>query len=325
MAFACKICGNGSNLTFYEAREMMFGTREVFRYAECHSCEVLQIMEIPDLAAHYPEDYYSLSGEYVPVIDENLLRRIAARQIGHFLFGGRRFPGKILAKLRPQIAEHFPKWLFPLRGRIDFNSRILDYGCGRGRLLREMQIFGFRNLVGADRFIENEIISPRFRIIKRDLADIEPAFDLIMLHHSFEHLSEPRAALREIRRLLGPEGKVLIRMPLLNFAWEKYRTDWVQLDPPRHLFIFSKNGFCRLAAEEGFQIENVIFDSTGFQFYGSEQYRRDIAGNEPKAFRGTFENSIFSLGQISEWEQLAANLNAEGRGDQACFYLSAAE
>ncbi|MER3430553.1 MAG: class I SAM-dependent methyltransferase [Blastocatellia bacterium] len=323
MAFACRICGNASNLEFYQAREMMFGTRAVFQYAECHSCAVLQIVEIPDLAVHYPVNYYSLSGAYAPVIDEKVSRRIAAREIGRFLFGGRKFPGKLLAHLKPQIAEHFPRWLFPLRDRIDFNSRILDFGCGRGRLLRELQIFGFRNLVGADRFIEKEIISRGLTIIRRDLAELEPAFDLIMLHHSFEHLPNPRSALSEMRRLLGYEAKVLIRMPLLNFAWEKYRTDWVQLDAPRHLFIFSEEGFRRLALREGFQVENVIFDSTGFQFYGSEQYRLDIAGNEPRAFRGVGENSIFSQEQIDEWEQEAAKLNSEGRGDQACFYLSA--
>jgi len=323
MAFACRLCGKSDYLSFFDAREMMFGTREVFRYAECRQCEVLQIVDIPEPDKFYPPDYYSLSGQSVSVLEEKFIRRLAARQIGEFLFGKRRFPGNLLARIRPQIAEHFPQWLLPLRGRIDFSSRILDYGCGRGKLLRELQIFGFRNLVGADKFIDKEIKTKNFAIYKCGFERLEAGFDLIMLHHSFEHLPDPRTALNEIKRLLNPDGIALIRMPVLNPAWTKYRTDWVQLDPPRHLFIFSEAGFRRLAENSGFVVENVVFDSTAFQFYASEQYRMDIAQNEPDAFRGTYENSIFSKSQIEEWEREARRLNDLGQGDQACFYLTA--
>lgn len=321
MAFSCRLCKQSENLLFFDAREMMFGTREVFRYAECPRCEALQIVEIPDLTLYYPPGYYSLSEK--SVLGERFLRRLAARQIGYFLLGKRNFPGKLLARLRPEIAEHFPAWLFPLCGQINLGSRILDYGCGNGKLLRDLQIFGFRNLTGADKFIDTETFTKGLVIYRRDLDEFDEGFDLIMLHHSFEHLPDPRFSLTAIRRLLNPGGIALIRMPVLNFAWSKYGTDWVQLDPPRHLFIFSEAGFRRLAAVAGFDVSAVIYDSTEFQFYGSEQYRMDIAQNETRSFRGVSADSIFSQAQIEEWKDEAARLNAAGLGDQACFYLTA--
>ncbi len=34
----CRICGNGDGNRTFEAREMMFGTREAFGYLECARC-----------------------------------------------------------------------------------------------------------------------------------------------------------------------------------------------------------------------------------------------------------------------------------------------
>ena len=54
----CRICGNKEGNAPFEAREMMFGTRERFTYFECNSCGCLQIAEIPDdLARFYAADY----------------------------------------------------------------------------------------------------------------------------------------------------------------------------------------------------------------------------------------------------------------------------
>jgi hypothetical protein len=47
----------------------------------------------------------------------------------------------------------------------------------------------------------------------------------------------------------------------------------------------------------------------------------DIAMNDPRSFRGVSETSIFSQEQIDEWTLETEKLNAESRGDQACFYL----
>src|SRR6476661_7449138 len=38
---------------------MMFGTRDEFEYLECAECGTVQIAEIPDLTAYYPQGYYS--------------------------------------------------------------------------------------------------------------------------------------------------------------------------------------------------------------------------------------------------------------------------
>jgi hypothetical protein len=76
-----------------------------------------------------------------------------------------------------------------------------------------------------------------------------------------------------------------------------------------------------LAERVGFSITKLVYDSEAFQFHGSEQYAMDIPMNDPRTFRGATDSSIFTQEQFDDWIKLAARLNEEGRGDQACFYL----
>jgi SAM-dependent methyltransferase len=321
MNFTCRICANSSDLRVHTAREMMFGSREDFEYIECGGCGTLQIAELPtDLARHYPPDYMP-SAAAVPV-GETMARRIAARFAGRYLATGRGRIGKWVVRRKPWLAEHFPPSLRDPLLQLGFSSRILDVGCGRGSLLRSLHHFGFRSLAGADKFIPHDLHFPEgITVRKCGIHEIEGRYDLVMLHHSFEHLKDPAGSLAALKDLLAPGGTCLVRMPLKARAWEVYGTDWVQLDPPRHLFIFTEQSFRGLAAEAGLRVERVVYDSTEFQFWGSEQYRRDIPLTDPRSLWIDPRSKLFSESQIAAWRAEAEALNAEGRGDMACFYL----
>jgi hypothetical protein len=61
----------------------------------------------------------------------------------------------------------------------------------------------------------------------------------------------------------------------------------------------------------------VVFDSTSFQFVGSELYSRGLPLTESVRAR-----SLFTSEQIRNWKRKARELNLSGRGDQAAFYLT---
>jgi len=322
MESECRVCGNDKNNRIHTAREMMFGTRETFDYLECAVCGTIQIVEIPDLRRHYPENYYSLASDEKLYIETHLRRRIAARLAGNYFMKGKNLLGKYLAEKKEWLRFNFAHSLRePLLG-IDFQSRILDFGCGDGKLLRNLYFYGFRNLTGADAFIEKDIFYPNgIKIYKRRLNEIATEFDLVMLHHSFEHLPDPLETLREIHRLLADEKFCLIRIPVANYAWEKYGINWVQFDAPRHLFLYTEKSLQILAEKSGFTVEKVVYDSEEFQFWASEYYAKDIAMNETDWFKLDFEQSLFNKKQFDDWKAEAEKLNQEKRGDQACFYL----
>jgi SAM-dependent methyltransferase len=155
------------------------------------------------------------------------------------------------------------------------------------------------------------------------LDDVRGLYRLVMFHHSFEHLPDPHAALAAARGLLAKDGRMLIRVPTCSSqAWATYGVDWVQLDPPRHLFLFSRAGFRQLAAAHGLAVERIEDDSDAFQFWGSEQYRRGIPMNDPRAH--SKKTPLFDAAQIAAWEAQAKALNAAGQGDQFAAVLKAA-
>lgn len=320
MNAACLICQNTEHNRIITSREMMFGLRKEFFYLECSSCGTIQLLDVPELGAYYPPEYLSMGSLDDIDIAATSARRILAWFEGRYLRGEHCLVGRAMLSFKPWIAEHYPPSLRPIK--LNANSRVLDVGCGTGRLLETLHYFGFRDLSGADAFICHEISTPSGIPIKpHSLADIEGEYDLVMLHHVFEHLPDPKAALSEIHRLLADGGTALIRMPVASFAWEEYRTHWVQLDPPRHLFIFREKTFVDLAKAAGFAVKDVTYDSTAMQFWGSEQYRRDIPLNDPRSHDHGREGTVFLKEQLAEWEAAARDLNKEKRGDQACFYL----
>lgn len=316
----CRICQNAVNNCILTAREMMFGTREAFDYFECGECGTVQIVEVPDLSLHYPDNYLSFDSD-VPVA-KTLSRRLGARIAGSYLLRGKGIFGKYIVTKKPRFKELYPVYLrdFPLG--IDFDSRILDFGCGVGNLLQSLYYFGFRNLTGADAFIEKDIFYPTgVKIYKRRLDEIDSKFDLIMLHHSFEHFPDPLESLRQILPMMEKDSFLLIRIPVVNYAWKKYGVDWVQLDAPRHLFLYTEKSFRYLAEMAGFKIENVAYDSGSFQFWGSEQYAQDISLTDPESYWMDKESKLFTAEQIEKWQDEADKLNVSGEGDMACFYL----
>jgi len=195
-------------------------------------------------------------------------------------------------------------------------------GSGSGFLLQELYASGFSRLSGIDPFISADIISANgVNVYKRNLEELHEIYDVIMLNHSFEHMHNHSNVLQQLNKNLQQNGLIIIRVPVVNDAWKKYGANWVQLDAPRHTCVFSENAIQLLANQSGFIIEKVIYDSTSFQFWGSEQYQNNIALRANNSYAENPMTSIFSKSQIKQFEKEAVLLNKNRKGDQACFCL----
>lgn len=313
----CRICGNVEGNHAWDAREMMFGTREVFRYFQCAKCRCLQIAEVPaDPSRFYPPNYYSFHAD-APASAAGRARLV--RERNRFAVLGRGLLGRLLYALRPQ-AKYRELWR---RTGVTEDSRLLDVGCGSGALLRWLATLGFRNLLGVDPFIERELSHPDgVRVEKKTLAEVQGKFDLIMFNHSLEHAADQAATLTQAAERLAPGGTCLVRVPVVDsWAWEHYGVHWVQLDAPRHFYLHSRESLSVLARTCGLVVADVLCDSYELQFWGSEQYAKDIPFRSERSWSENRAQSIFSPDQIAEWRKRAEDLNRENRGDQAAFYL----
>jgi SAM-dependent methyltransferase len=312
----CRICGGSSGST-HAVREMMFGSGEVFHYFACGQCGCVQLIDAPaDLSRFYPADYYSYAAPAERSGVRGLFRRYRNRGTfaSHREFdGATRHTPRALERALPYPIPGASDWMARLGAHRE--SRILDVGSGSGALLLDLASAGYTRLVGADPFIANAIAHPSgVRILKRALSELDEMFDVIMLHHAFEHMPDPSAALNAIASHLAPDGTCLMRIPTTSsWAWEHYREHWVQLDAPRHFFIHSRRSIALLAERSGLEIVDVVDDSTEFQFTGSELYQRGRSLSELA--------TAYSRAELREYRRRADQLNREHRGDQAAFYL----
>ena len=308
----CVACAKQSDGGRFAAREMYFGTRERFDYFECSHCGTIQIAAVPaDLARHYPPGYYSFK---VPTPKPTTsVERYFRRMRTDVWLGNRGGVAALLARLskrRPQYLD----WFDGLALRAD--SRIVDIGCGNGDLLLKLQRDGFEHLRGLDPYIEADIDYAGFAVRKLSLADDDGRYDLIMMHHSFEHMSSPRAVMAQIAGHLAPGGHALLRLPIAGgYAWRTYHEHWFALDPPRHLFLPTVRAMHLLAACAGLEIRRVFFDSDVGQFIGSEGYANDIPMMEQA------RQPQRSAAELSRLRRLADELNRNGDGDCGGFVL----
>ena len=327
----CRICSNDADNPTYEVREMQLGLRERFTYFRCARCGCLQIAAFPpDMSAYYPETYYAYVGGSTALPPERrwTARAAGARLRNRFAVLRRGALGRVLYRFWPNeaLAAYIDQQL-PGNGvgasGLSASSRVLDVGCGAGDLLVALRSAGFRSLLGIDIYAADERPMPRAPLIQnRRIHEVSGQWDLVMFHHSFEHMADPRQVLREVVRLLAPDGVCLIRVPLVSsYAWECYGVDWVQLDAPRHFFLHTEESLRLLADEAGLEISKVVYDSTSFQFVASELYRRDIPLYSTPPADGSPTASAFTPDEVAVFEQRARDLNAERRGDQAAFYL----
>jgi SAM-dependent methyltransferase len=301
LGYSCHYCHSTQGTNFL-ATERMLGIGGEFTYASCASCGSIQLLTIPqDLGPYYPSDYYSL-GRLQPSGDlRNFLKQIRMRAFlatGYSLFSPR-FGGYWLKKLNPK-----------------FSDRIADVGCGNGQLLYELHVAGFEDLHGFDPYLpKTEQLAPGLKLWKQDLAETDLKFDLLMLHHSFEHLADPEAVLKACCARLNPGGRLLVRCPVADATlWKEKQALWVQLDAPRHLSIPSTQGFVGAAQRSGFEMKEILFDSTAFQFWGTGLYEHGEKLDRSKI------NTYFTAKQLADWEQQAIHYNQTGKGDQACFF-----
>ncbi|OOG70747.1 bifunctional 2-polyprenyl-6-hydroxyphenol methylase/3-demethylubiquinol 3-O-methyltransferase UbiG [Algoriphagus sp. A40] len=297
----CKFCGS-SNLDFFTAQERMLGLGGEFRYAECQTCGSLQLEIIPvDLSPYYPANYYSFQGLKTSSFLTRLLKTLRMRS---FLWLGIQWKVPL-----------YGYWLKKVHTR--FNAKIADVGCGNGQLLYELYAGGYRDLHGFDPFIDEEIqISPGLKLWKKRVEESELTFDLIMMHHAFEHMEDPNAVLKSCFGKLNPGGTLLIRCPVADAeVWKTERELWVQLDAPRHLIIPSVKGLMEVAQKTGFELAEVEFDSSEFQFWGTELYKKGMNLDMSKV------GMLFTREQLEKLKEKALKYNLEGKGDQVCFYL----
>lgn len=94
-------------------------------------------------------------------------------------------------------------------------------------------------------------------------------FDVIIAHHSLEHVPEPRTVLLELMRLLKPGGRLLLAVP---FERERRYRRFNPSEPNHHLFSWNVQTLGNLVTVAGFSL-----DHAGLRNYGYDRRAAVVA------------------------------------------------
>jgi 2-polyprenyl-3-methyl-5-hydroxy-6-metoxy-1,4-benzoquinol methylase len=144
--------------------------------------------------------------------------------------------------------------------RAKSGGSLLDVGCATGIFLRSMGSLPGWEVQGVE-------ISPHAAAIARQqglrvfTGTLEEAhfpaasFDAVTLWDVFEHLHDPASSLTEIRRVLKPDGLLVLRVPNVG-SWDAriFGRYWAGYDSPRHLYVFDRRTLAEMLARSGFEI-----------------------------------------------------------------------
>ena len=281
----CRICGDAGSKKRYVAREMVQGTREPFDYLLCATCGTLYLADFPADIGKYYENYYSISSAAKwspPKTSLNDGQKAACRASMIHPSPGSTAMLDATLKIPPYMGFQS---LYPLGLRE--NAAILDVGCGNGFLVQALDRIGFTNVCGCDPFLPWDSTFPGgARLLKRYLGDMPGGWDLIMMHHSFEHVPDPAATARLVDERLVPGGRCLLRFPNVDSVeFARYGGDWWGIHAPRHYHIFSRDSLERVFAGTGMKIEKVWCDSQFDHYLYSYDYSLGLAETDPESIR----------------------------------------
>lgn len=188
-------------------------------------------------------------------------------------------------------------------------KQLLDVGCGTGDFLKtainnNWTVSGIEPNASARTIAKQKTKNAVFDI--QQLNNFEASsFDVITLWHVLEHLPDLDYQIKNFKRLLKPNGRLVVAVPNYNsFDAKHYKQFWAAYDVPRHLWHFNQNSIQRLFASVNLKIEKtkpMLFDA----FYVSllsEQYK---SGNK-NIFKGFYNGlrSNVKANRTSEYSSL---------------------
>jgi SAM-dependent methyltransferase len=140
--------------------------------------------------------------------------------------------------------------------------RILDVGCGTGANLKMLASYGRAEGVDISQQAlefcrERGLESVKLGAIE-DLPYKDHSFELVTALDVIEHLDDDLAGLKEMRRVLCPNGRVLLFVPAFMFLWG------VQDDVSNHRRRYTLPGLLKVVEAAGFAVERASYANISF-------------------------------------------------------------
>ena len=267
----CPLCGSDQRRTrFAAATDRVHGVPGRYGYEDCLGCgSVYQSprVAVDELHRCYPTEYYTHAAMAPPTAapppqrlvagPRDSLRRLVMRAVGGET---RSLLARVLVRSRWLRERAFRNAVIDELLPRGSSRRALDVGCGAGGLLAALSSVGWApEGVEADpAAAELARVASGCPVQQGDFMKVPlpgGSYGLVVLHHAFEHLPEPLAALAHFRELLAADGRLALIFPNVRALGARlYGADWFPWEVPRHLVFPSPKGMRAAAAAAGLEV-----------------------------------------------------------------------
>jgi SAM-dependent methyltransferase len=173
----------------------------------------------------------------------------------HWWFVGRR-------RIIESFLENVSRELTADRSQEAGSLNILDIGCGTGANLQMLSRFGVAEGVDVSVAALDFCRARGLAKVKQGAAESLPygdaSFDLVTGLDVVEHLDDDIAGLREMRRVLRPDGRAVLFVPAFMFLWG------VQDDISHHRRRYTLPELKRKLRETGLSVERATYANLTF-------------------------------------------------------------
>lgn len=322
---ACPVCGDGRRKQMYDRlTDRVYGSAPgewtLYRCMACHSAFLDPRPNGATIGLAYTA-YYTHSESRPAEMPGGLIPYFKSALRNGYLeakYGTQRGPSTSLGRLAVPLVI---RWrlavdLWARHLRVVPEGRLLDIGCGSGGYLAAASSLGWV-VSGLDPDPAAVAVARKSGaqvshggLPKMDYPD--ETFDAVTLNHVIEHLHDPLASLKEIHRILKPGGRVWIATPNLDGRGHfEFGRNWMPLDPPRHLVLFTHESLAAACSAAGFS--DVIRVRAAFNEQVFYAWSRQLSRGEylfaPSPPNGRHRRLTNRLGQwatarLKEWATL---------------------
>jgi SAM-dependent methyltransferase len=238
----CYSCGSSSYSDFVAAQDDLTGKPGTFTFVRCQDCGLA-----------YQNPRITLEG-IKPYYDNEYIAHRKKTDWGALTW----FYNRAMDRHDVQKAKIVSRYV-----ELDAGSEVLDVGCAVGTFLQKMRRLYNVRATGID--FKDLRENPTLRDVEfhcglfyeQDLE--EGRFDLVTMWHFLEHDYDPARTLAAARKVLKPNGRLIIEVPRLDsVTFRLFRERWPGLQAPQHTVLYSRNTLLRTLKQNGFEIVDYL-------------------------------------------------------------------
>lgn len=310
---ACPVCNDRAYEPLYaDLTDRVFeNTPGTWTLCACHSCAAAFLNPRPseEFAASLYRDYYTHSPDAgASRSGVRAARAVWLSVVASYQRGG-------AASRIPVIAQRAERSMFGANARAGHSPRVLDVGAGSGAFVQRARSLGI-DAVGVDPDPAATTQAARAGVpvhtgslynLPKSIRDNR--FDVIRLDHVIEHVRDPVGVLQQCRAQLEPDGEVMLATPNMDsLGHRRYGRDWMHLDVPRHLVLFTRRTLSVAFSRAGFAGVEIADRATslGMEHATGERLRQGLSGR-PR---------VGPWGSLRAFPWAAAHVRPEAEGSE---------